>query len=176
MSAALERSYPGVDSSEVGAHASRLVGRLEEPAHVADRSGFVIEAAARYLAQSMLDVRTDFMAHAAAAAVELGEFAAAVETLRRKARFRAYLWDWIGRGRPRLTELPRPAAPAVVERLVPPPVVEEKKVETEEDVHSFVERIRRKSSSAAGRLRTLYNGWTGSRGTTSYYDKDSSPD
>lgn len=165
-----------VEASEVAAHASKLVGRLQEAAPATPRAPSVIEAAAHYLAQSILDARTDFRAHAAAAAVELSEFSRAVETLRRGARFRAYLWEWIGSGRPRLTELPRPVAPDLV---VPPDAelaVAAEKVETDEDVHSFVERVRRKSSNAVGRLRAFYNSWTGSRDTTSFYDKDSSPD
>lgn len=176
MSSVPEPVAVGVEAIEVAAHASKLVGRLQEAAPATHRAPSVIEAAAHYLAQSILDARTDFRAHAAAAAVELGEFSRAVGTLRRGARFRAYLWDWIGRGRPRLTKLPRPVAPDLVVAPDAELAVAAEKAESEEDVHSFVERVRRKSSNAVSRLRTFYNSWTGSRGTTSYYDKDSSPD
>lgn len=166
----------GADSEEVDAHASKLVGRLDDAAHAVGQTPCVIDAAARYLAQSILDVRTDFQAHAVAASVEVTEFAAAVEILRQRAHFRAYLWEWIGRGRPRLTQLARPIVSEKDLSLETTPVVGVENVETAEDVRSFVARVRRKSSTAVGQFRTFVNRWTGTRGTTSYYDKDSSPD
>lgn len=175
MSTALDSLDARADAAEIAAHAALLVSRLDESANSTVRASWVLAAASRYLARSIIDVSVDFKEYVAAAAVEPGEFAAALETLRSKGRFRSYLWEWIGRGRPRLTQLPLPAEPELLEERAQALSTAALAIE-EEDSHSFVERVRRKSSSAVGRLRSLYNSWTGSRGTTSYYDKDSSPD
>lgn len=97
-------------------------------------------------------------------------------------RYRAYVGEWISAGRPAL-QVPEPTAPrfAAVPRPVerareePPPrtVVGRvlKRVRGWFDVKGSVIPAPKKRGSSH-----LRNSWTGSVGTESYYDKDSSPE
>lgn len=156
------------DADEVEAHAALLLGRL---AGVADSLPSEVRAASRYLAQSMFDTRVDLRESATAAEADVGTFAEVVELVRRQGKYRAYVWDWILGGRQRLT----PLAGAVDAGLNQESTASVAGTE-ESNSHTFVERLRKRPSRVLGRIRSIYNSWTGSVGTTSFYDKDSSPD
>ena len=92
--------------------------------------------------------------------------------LREILGYRAYLVEWIARGKP--TPDTPPTAPALVPAEV---TVEAQPQSLVKRVAGQVAKAFRTVSSRFGKRQVPgRNAWTGTSGTTSYYDKDSSPD
>jgi len=153
------------DSGEVREHARLLAERLD---HIAEPEEVGVALASVYLAQLLRDASTDWRPLAQRFKVDAATLLNAAFRIRSEGRYRAYAADWIAAGSPSVAKaFYRPAvltdsAPADNEadppRRVSAPVRE-----------GFVRRIVRSASR-------MFNSWTGTAGTHSYYDKDSSPD
>ena len=133
-------------------------------------------AALDYLSVAIIDNTASANAFAEAHQTEEWRVQEAAIVLRDVLRYRAYLVEWVIRGKP-IPTVPR-AFPHVAPSTLAGELLSERKPKSVmAKVAGSVSRALREVYLSVSRRQVLgRNTWTGTSGTVSYYDKDSSPD